>query len=94
MNSHHKVAIAIAKLDEILEADDTPSGLRLAAGALTFARPHLIRMLPTTSEELDQLLDRGADWLRGLRSDIESTAEEIHAGYSTDETGEHTEQTW
>lgn len=71
MTSPEKVNAALDRAESIADDPEATQQQRIMSGFLALARPQLEAMLPGDPAELDQLLEQGAEWFRGLCSDPE-----------------------
>jgi hypothetical protein len=69
MNSVDKVGHALDQAESAADDQEAAPTVRVAAGFLCMARPHIGQMLPNESGELDELLANAARWMLALRSD-------------------------
>jgi hypothetical protein len=69
VTSREKVLHALDQAELLVEQAEMPFGVKMAAGALTLARPALEGMIPAEPADVDELLERGASWFLSLRSD-------------------------
>lgn len=70
MNSIEKVSDAIDRVETFADDDTAGMVVQAAAGLLTLGRGYLEALLPADPEELDRILEQGAEWLLSLRTDV------------------------
>lgn len=69
MNSREKIQNALDSAEAAAEDPRAEAGVRAAATMLMIARPRVEALLPADPIALDELLEKGAMWMIGLRSD-------------------------
>jgi hypothetical protein len=71
MNSVEKVRRSMDAAENVADSPEAEPAVKAAAGLLAMGRGYVDQMIPTDPDELDELLDKGVDWLQSLRSDDE-----------------------
>jgi hypothetical protein len=69
MNSVQKCQEALARAESVADDQEQPQNVRIMANFVGVARPRLEALIPSDPEQLDEFLQRGADWMLSLRSD-------------------------
>lgn len=70
MNSREKVAVALDRVAALADDQTVTMDLQIAGGMVVMARPLIEKFIPEDARDLDQLLDRGAEWMNSLKSDV------------------------
>jgi hypothetical protein len=70
MTSVEKVRHALDRAEAVAGKEGADVTLQIAAAGLSMFRGTIEKMIPEDPVELDDLLERGANWMLELRSDL------------------------
>ena len=69
MLSTEKVKLSLDRVEQLADDPAASPDVKMAAALLALGRGQIDKFIPEDPRDLDELLDRGSQWMQSLRSD-------------------------